>query len=234
LIEASYLMVFPELLTRQAILRHVKLSARVSSRLFVEKSLRIPAQSPILRHSAKWIVPRGYMFLRDTNLRLPGLKHWDTEDQLACLTKLFGPTSFVGNRIRQPSGIYKAKPRCTMNVLVCEELGADKLKRRTRPREFNIMTDGEICRLFICCQRHKMGDTIPSERLRSTMEYNAIQREESCTRCLINVGDLLLEGDSVHEIAEFEGRFTEFLGAIQIYLELGSYLLMSSMKSILK
>jgi hypothetical protein len=38
------------------------------------------------------------------------------------------------------------------------------------------------------------------------MEYNVIQREESCTPCLINVGDLLLEGGSVHEIAEFEGR----------------------------
>jgi hypothetical protein len=131
---------------------------------------------------------------------------WDTDDQLACLTKLFGPTSFVGNRIRRPNGTYKAKPGRTMNVLVCEELGADEFKRRTRRRGFDIMTDGEICRLFIRCQRHKMGDAIPSERLRSTMEYNVIQREESCTPCLINVGDLLLEGGSVVEIAEFEGR----------------------------
>jgi hypothetical protein len=93
-----------------------------------------------------------------------------------------------------------------MNVIVCEELAADEFKRRTRRRGFDIMTDGEICRLFIRCQRHKMGDRIPSDRLRATMEYNVIQRESSCTPCLINVGDLLLEGGVVCEITQLEGQ----------------------------
>jgi hypothetical protein len=38
------------------------------------------------------------------------------------------------------------------------------------------------------------------------MEYNVIDRKESCTPCLINVGDLLLEDGEVHEIAEYDGR----------------------------
>jgi hypothetical protein len=132
---------------------------------------------------------------------------WDTDAELGALTKLFGPTSIVGNRIRQPNGTYKAKPGRTMNVVVCANHQAEEFKRRTRRRGFDIMTDGEICRLFIRCQRHKMGDAIPSPRLRSTLEYNVIQREESSTPCLVNVGNLFLEEGRVQEIAEFEGRF---------------------------
>jgi hypothetical protein len=131
---------------------------------------------------------------------------WDTDAELGCLTQLFGPTTIAGNRIRRPNGNYKPKPGRTLNVLVCDEFAAEEFKRRTRRRGFDIMTDGEICRVFIRCQRFKMGDVVPSRRLKATMEYSVIQREESCTPCLLSVGDCFLIDSAVHEIAEFDGR----------------------------
>jgi hypothetical protein len=106
----------------------------------------------------------------------------ETEEHMDALVRMLGLTSVMGNQVKHPKvGFPHQAGTCTVlkqvNGANNKTDEGSNFKCRTTDRGFDICSDGDITRLYVCYEWHILStDNELSSQLQACLHYNLLER----------------------------------------------------------